>query len=280
MKTHEARRAVTDIGAVCKAARPAAAARWLAALAGHSPECARRRSLSPADQVWARTGASFRTPGAAVVSLPSAYTAGAREMYCRNVYLRHGLTMPTSGWVVDLGANRGLFSVWAALTGARVVAVDAQQGFAAEIRHLAAHNGVADRVQVQIAVASGVTSAGACTGMVADDQVWSTTSHGSPSRPAAMSVPQLLSAYQIDRVGLLKVDIEGGEFGLLAAAEDLAWLHQVDQFVLEVHPGYGDVAALAGRLRRHGFAVGLRDNNDRRVAATCAQVSYAYCRRS
>jgi FkbM family methyltransferase len=213
------------------------------------------------------------------VSLPPAYTAGAREMYCRNVYLRHGMTMPTSGWVVDLGANQGLFSVWAALTGARVVAVDAQQGYAAEIRRLAAHNGVADRVHVEIAVAGGVTPAGSSAGMVADDEVWSATSHGSPTRPASMSVPQLMSAYLISRIGLLKADIEGGEFGLLAAGEDLSWLRLVDQFVLEVHPRFGDVAALARRLRRHGFVINLCDNDHREVAATSDRVNYAYCRR-
>ena len=279
MRTYEARRAVSDIGSVCRSARPTTAARWLASLVGRSTECARRHSLSPADQVWARTGASFRTSNEARVSLPSAYTAGAREMYCRNVYLRHGLTMPTRGWVVDLGANHGLFSVWAALSGADVVAVEAQQGFASKIGQLAAHNRVADRVHVEIAIASGGASAGNRTGMVADDRVWSATSHGGPNRPAAKSVPQLMSAYRIDRIGLLKVDIEGGEFGLFAAAENLGWLGQVDQLVLEVHPDFGDVAALAGQLRRQGFAVSLHDNDDRPVAATCDRVTYAYCRR-
>jgi FkbM family methyltransferase len=280
MRTYEARRAVSDISSVCKSARPAAAARWLASLAGHSVECAKSRSLGPADQVWARTGASFRTSSAAVVFLPSAYTAGAREMYCRNVYLRHGLTMPTSGWVVDLGANQGLFSVWAALSGAHVVAVEAQQGLASKICHLAARNGVAERVQVEVAIASGGAPSGNCTGMVADDQVWLATSHGAPTRPAAKSVPQLMAAYLIDHIGLLKMDIEGGEFGVLAAEEDLTWLGRVDQLVLEVHPDFGDVAALVGRLRQHGFAISLHDNNDRPIAATCDRVTYAYCRRS
>jgi hypothetical protein len=36
-------------------------------------------------------------------------------MYCRNVYLRTGLVMPNEGWVLDLGANCGLFSAWAGL---------------------------------------------------------------------------------------------------------------------------------------------------------------------
>src|SRR5487761_1479777 len=84
-----------------------------------------------------------------------------REMYCRNVYLRTGLVMPRAGWVVDLGANHGLFSVWAAMAGAQVVAVEAQQGFAPIIGGLAAHNGVAARVRVETAIAGGVRTPGA-----------------------------------------------------------------------------------------------------------------------
>ncbi len=83
-----------------------------------------------------------------MISLPGSYTAGAREMYYRNVYLRTGFVMPRTGWVLDLGANRGLFSVWAAVAGAQAVAVEAQQGLEPEIRRLAAHNGVSDRVHV------------------------------------------------------------------------------------------------------------------------------------
>jgi len=122
--------------------------------------------------------------------------------------------MPTDGWVVDLGANTGLFSIWAALTCAQVIAVEAQRGFAAEIRDLASHNGVAELVHVEIAMASGATSSGAAVGVVADDRRWAATSHGAPMRTDDISVPQLMSAFQIDRIGLLKVDIEGGEFAV------------------------------------------------------------------
>ena len=74
------------------------------------------------------------------------YAAGAREMYCRNIYLRAGFVMPRTGWFLDLGANRGLFSVWSALRASRPSRSRAQQGFEPEIRHLAAYNGVSDRV--------------------------------------------------------------------------------------------------------------------------------------
>jgi FkbM family methyltransferase len=278
MDVQLARRAAGDVRSVCRSASPGAATRWVAALAAHLPECTRSRSLSPADRTWARSGARFRTPSGAVVSLPAGYTAGAREMYCRNVYLRTGLRMPAGGWVVDLGANSGLFTVWAAVNGAQVVAVEAQQGFAGEIRGLAEHNGVADRVHVEIALAGGVASPGGTVGVVADDVRWAATSHGAPARPADVSVPQLMSAYRIERVGLLKVDIEGGEFAVLADG-DLGWLQGVDQLALEVHPGFGDRAALVARLRGQGFTVDLRDNGGGRVAAASDHLDYVYGRR-
>jgi FkbM family methyltransferase len=277
---YTARRAVGDIVSVCRHARPASAARWLTSFAVHLPECQRTRSLVPADRIWTRTGARFRPPGGMVVSLPPDYTAAAREMYCRNVYLRTGFFLPQTGWVLDLGANRGLFSVWAALAGAQVVAVEAQQGFGPEIKRLAAHNGVDDRIHVEIALAGGIVRTGATVGVVADDKRWATTSHGAPQRPASMSIPEIVSAYQIGRVGLMKVDIEGGEFAVFSDDEDLSWLDQVDQVVMEVHSDFGDVAALVGRLRQRGFIADLRDNVGTGVSVTSSRLDYAYFRRS
>jgi FkbM family methyltransferase len=273
-------RSVGDIVSVCRCARSASAARWLLSFAAHLPECRSTRSMVPADRIWARTGARFRPPGGVAISLPAAYTAGAREMYCRNVYLRTGFSLPHKGWVLDLGANRGLFSVWAALAGAQVVAIEAQQGFGPEIERLAAHNGVGDQVHVEIALVGGCVSAGATVGVVADDTRWATTSHGALQRPGGISVPQVMSAYQIGRIGLMKIDIEGGEFAVFSDEEDLSWLDQVDQVVMEVHGDFGDAAAVVGRLRQHGFAADLRDNAGTRVCTTSSRLDYAYFRRS
>jgi FkbM family methyltransferase len=279
MDTRAVRRAAGDVSAVCHGASPVAATKWVAGLVTRLPDCARSGSLLPADRAWERTGACFRTPSSAIVSLPPGYTAGAREMYCRNVYLRTGLTMPADGWVIDLGANHGLFSVWAAVTGAQVVAVEAQQGFAPVIAELARHNRVADRVHLEIGMASGVTVSGAAVGVMADDSRWASASHSTPTRPADVSVPDLLRAYRIDRVGLLKVDIEGGEFALLSKDEDTGWLDQVDQLVLELHCDHGDPARLVERLRLHGFGVDLRDNDGKHAAVTSGHLAYAYCKR-
>jgi FkbM family methyltransferase len=279
MKMYPLRRTAGDVVSVCRSACPTTAARWVTAFVTHLPECTRCRSLRPADQAWERAGAQFRTSTGAVVSLPAAFTPGAREMYCRNVYLRTGLIMPSAGWVIDLGANRGLFSVWAALTGARVIAVEAQQGFAAEIDSLADHNGVGDLITIETAVASGVGVSGSAVGLIADDDVWATASHGTAARPADVSVPGLMSAYGVDRIDMLKMDIEGGEFAVLAEGEDLGWLQHVRQLALEVHVGSGDVPAMIQRLRDHGFVVDLRDNDGNQVAVSSKAVNYAYCLR-
>ena len=157
--------------------------------------------------------------------------------------------------------------------------MEAQDGFADEIRGLAALNGVAGRVHIEVAMASGMITSGAAVGVLADDHRWSASSHGAATRPADVSLPQIMSAYQIGQVGLLKMDIEGGEFAVLAEAENLDWLNAVDQIVLEVHRGFGDVSALIGRLRRHGFTVDLRDNDGGRITASSEHPDYAYCRR-
>jgi FkbM family methyltransferase len=271
-----ARRAADDIGSVCRYASAGSAARWLAAFTSRAVKCARSGSLTPADAAWGRAGARFRPTGGPVIELPGAYTAGAREMYCRNVYLRTGLVMPKAGWVIDLGANRGLFSVWAAVTGAQVVAVEAQQNFAPSIRALAARNGVADRVHLEVALAGGDARPSASAGKLTDDDVWAATSHGAARRPAGVSVPELMTRYEMDRIGLLKVDIEGGEFAVFGDDEDLRWLDQVDQVAMEVHPQWGDVAGLVDRLGRCGYSVELRDNAGTRVTSAKEPLDYAY----
>ena len=73
----------------------------------------------------------------------------------------------------------------------------------------------------------------------------------------------------------MKIDIEGGEFAVFGGREDLGWLDQVDQVVMEVHPEWGDAAALVDRLRRRGFTASLRDNEGTRVSATSRRLEYA-----
>ena len=262
-----------------RCADTATAARWVGALVGTLPTVIRTHSLVTADRAWARAGGVFR-PAGTVVRLPGTHTAGAREMYCRDVYLRSGLSMPHSGWVLDLGANSGLFAVWAACSGARAVAVEAQQDFADEVRSLAEANGVAGLVTVVTAMAAGDTPETPPTGILADDARWTASTHAVGDRPEPVSVGQIMEQHGIDRIGLMKVDIEGGEFSVLSPLGDLAWLDRVDQIALEVHPEFGNVTALVDVLRPHGFSVRLDNDEGVRLSGDAVNdAAYAYASR-
>jgi hypothetical protein len=130
---------------------------------------------------------------------------------------------------------------------------------------------------METAVASGVTSSGSLAGLIADDAQWAATSHGEAARPSEVSVPELIAKYKMDRIGLLKMDIEGGEFAVLGADENLNWLDRVDQLALEIHPGFGDAPALIDRLVLHGFSVDLRDNVGQRQTSQSKDLEYVYC---
>jgi FkbM family methyltransferase len=76
--------------------------------------------------------------------------------------------------------------------------------------------------------------------------------HSTATLPVrAMSVPTILASLKWDRIGLLKVDIEGHEAALFSGNCD--WLARVDAMCIECHGGFGD-AELAELATRFGFA--------------------------
>lgn len=59
----------------------------------------------------------------------------------------------------------------------------------------------------------------------------------------AISIPGIMKRFGLQRIGLLKVDIEGAEMELFSAP-DLSWMDHVDRIAIELHdlfkPGCGD----------------------------------------
>ncbi len=170
--------------------------------------------------------------------------------------------------IVDIGANFGAFSLYAALRApwARVVSLEPHPH---EFPRLQAHvqcNGLGGRVQaLQVAVAA---DAGA-RWMDADP------AHPGPSRgmhpaaadadPPAESVPvravtlmealdRARAATGADRISLVKMDIEGAEHEILPNLPPDT-LYDVDAWVMEYHPN-GPKAPLFAALERAGLRRG------------------------
>lgn len=194
-----------------------------------------------------------------------------REIFARNRYLTwHGWRPAPGALVVDLGANSGLFTLLCARAGADVIAVEAQSGFQELIaRHLVA-NDCADRVRI----VHGLVGAG--TGVFARaDRLRGASHYRLP--PPRIGMAGLVESLGARRVDLLKIDIEGSEFGLLEGEPD--WLRRIRRISMEVHPEHGSPQRIAGILAAHGFRCELVASRRERGAAIARFPGYCFAAR-
>jgi Methyltransferase FkbM domain len=188
------------------------------------------------------------------------YTFGImREMYIRNCYLRDGIAerARAARTVMDLGANRGAFSVMMARRAQKVVAVEFNPDFREVIARNMEINGF-----THYAVETAIVGSG---GKVGEEGV-----KGSKE----ITIPELLEKHGMERVDLLKMDIEGSEYALF---REPAWLDRVSALCMEVHPPFGRVQDILDTLASHGFQATARDQTFQKVReAQQAEFIYAW----
>jgi FkbM family methyltransferase len=152
---------------------------------------------------------------------------------CYRLPKRLAASPPT---IVDLGANVGLTSLYYAgeYPGARIVCVEPDPENAALLRHNLQRLGERGTV-VEAAAASRLgpvfLSAGGGTWgrFVAEE--------GSGARSVeGITIPRLMELHGIDRIDLLKVDIEGSERDLFADCS--SWIDAVSAIIIELHGEY------------------------------------------
>jgi FkbM family methyltransferase len=153
--------------------------------------------------------------------------------------------------VVDLGANHGYFTTLAASGGpaVRVVAVEASRVGCAGIQRLSELNGWADRVQIINHFVGGDTP-------MQHDAVATPDAEG----VSFISEDELIRRAGIDRIALLKCDIEGSEFELLRSGSRLLAL--ADQIAIEIHDAAGDRQVLLDLLTREDFEWVVRQSDN------------------
>ncbi len=168
-----------------------------------------------------------------------------RELYARNCYL-HGLRLKTpQRTVLDLGANRGMFSILAlvALQAELVVGVEP--------------------VPVYMSVFEKLLEANHCSPLQAPRYTRFISSPSGEERDPGqhVSIQTILREQKIDRFNLVKMDIEGHEGEVFAEPE---WLARVDTITMELHPQFaGDLSLIPEALRRYGFTFAITDQEGR-----------------
>ena len=224
------------------------ALRWLANIGLHAPECLRTHNLHAADMAMGegpftahpRNGAG---PGAKLLGAWG--FAGAREIWVRDVYLGGGhFRLRPGDTVVDLGANRGVFTARALAEqpAARVIAVEPRASDVELLHRTVELNGWQGRVRICRCFVGGVTE-------------WQerllSQEKGEYGDAPFVDEATLFRDNDITRIDFLKCDIEGSEYTLLTP--DSRILAITRQLAMELHDFGGDPQALLGMLRQKGF---------------------------
>ncbi|MEM7356061.1 MAG: amino acid adenylation domain-containing protein, partial [Acidobacteriota bacterium] len=222
--------------------------------------------------------------GLAVAHLNRSETAFLdREIFADASYLRHGIEVGEGDCVFDVGANIGLFSLQAAQRGARVFAFEPIPQVYDILRRnhelygiaggafdcgLAAEPGSARFTYYpQVSLISGRFGAatqerdvvraflqqqedGVDSGGL--EELLDERLRAEEVDCRLSTVSEMLRTEALDRIDLLKVDVEKSELEVLRGVAEDDW-PKIRQVVVEVHDIDGRLATVQALLRRHGF---------------------------
>jgi hypothetical protein len=229
---------------------PARYAEYLARFLLAFPAIVRSGDLKPLDRRMSKANGAFRYRGRPV-SIDCAYCddrihdgtyafGTVRELLIRDCYFRHqpDWVYESAECVVDLGANRGVFSSLVTPRARFILSVEADAAFESVIRHNLEANRF-ENYAIEIALVGG-------RGLL------------DPEAFRRESIADLLERHALARVDFMKIDIEGSEFDLF---RDPTWLERVRALSMELHPQYGDARSIVQALVSRGFACVLADAN-------------------
>lgn len=168
--------------------------------------------------------------------------------------------VPPGATVVDIGANAGVFTVWALKRGAaRVIAVEPSPRMCEYLSRNVSLNHFSNVTVVQ-AACGGRT--GEAILYSRGDELLNTLYRrdlvGSPFQPLCrtpvLTLEDIFNRYNVGTCHLLKLDCEGAEYEFLLNASDDT-LSRVERIALEYHVGLNDhdPQELVSFLEAHGF---------------------------
>ncbi|MFI8069385.1 MULTISPECIES: FkbM family methyltransferase [unclassified Streptomyces] len=214
-----------------------------------------------------------------------------REMLPPGAYHRAAGRLRPGDTLVDIGANIGLMSVYCARTrpGVRVLAAEPAPALYACLEHNLAEHAASGWQAECVAVADrpgllkftyypeAPGNSGLHADPDADDEITLTFLRNSGVDPEdaaelveglhegvdltvpAVTVSELLRRHAVERVDLLKVDVERAELEVLRGVEEEHW-PLVGAVVAEVHDEDGRLAAVRDLLTARGFVVDVRQD--------------------
>lgn len=171
--------------------------------------------------------------------------------------------------VFDIGANQGIFALYAASKGAKVYAVEPDPANFAILQNNIAINGLNEKIiPINCAVAS---EAGSLTLYIPERNGQTLTGLITTTKEIskqyldmgitalrelqieALRLSDLFDKYKIQTIDLLKIDCEGAELDILSGGGP-AEFRRVRHIIMETHSGYAE-SSLYRRVQALGFQV-------------------------
>jgi len=169
--------------------------------------------------------------------------------------------------VFDVGANSGLFSLLAMKKGAKKV-----YAFEPNQKSLANLKSLTEGLNVEVIEKAVYTKDedlvfyidpnNTTIGSISEDHIITNGSKVEKITVPAVSLKTFFEQNNIDRLSLLKMDIEGAEYDIIENLEPEVF-EKIDNFLIEYHDNYdGRVEKLVNKLVKAGFDVDqIRDQN-------------------
>jgi len=217
----------------------------------------RHRLPTPRHQIDLKRGLSIVSP----MEEPLVHTF--EDIWLNQCFTPHGFEVKPGDTVVDIGANLGVFSVWAATRaqGVRVISLEpSSRMFRLLIQNLS-RNGLGQVVAVQAACGGETGTAVLYSyGLEEGSSLRPRNIRGKVFRPQdrvdVLTLDDIFRRHQVEVCNLLKLNCEGGEYEILLKAPKET-LRRVRKISMVYHLGlhnYCPDQIVAG-LRQHGFEV-------------------------
>lgn len=207
---------------------------------------------------------AYRFPGGRIyldVREAPAMLARALSVYETSKVVALRRFLPPDGVFIDIGGNKGDFALIAArhlAGGGRVVCIEPEPSNVGWIKRSVARNGYrnVDVVEGALAAESGeaVLHVAARSGLHSLATNAKYRSIGEIT-VRTLTLDELISEHALERVDVLKIDVEGGEEGVLAGASKLLDSGCPLVILLDLHPGLADVEECCRTLVAAGFEV-------------------------
>lgn len=195
---------------------------------------------------------TFRLRNGQTVTLKAEVRFLLNEIYLDRVYDVPGVDFPTCRSILDLGANMGVFALYAAARapGATVYCLEpAAQSFAILERNIRQNNVQAKLFRLAVAATCGAghlsvvgTSAGYALGPAGPGM----------EQVECVDLEKVFELTGVEAFDFVKMDVEGAERDILTRCSD-ELLSRINALVIEWHHSWEELEALAERLRTIGF---------------------------